>query len=592
MRTTTALAALTLFLLFSSARAVYADDVFTSAYTNGCFNCDVSFVPNSPATQTVTLGGLTYTNSKFSGTTANGFLAIGDGPSPPGVQGTNNIGSLTLSASPISYDGNTLTLRVTFTAPQGIAGGGSSLYTAMLTGTVTDAEQGGVFVDFDNTPQLFTFNDKNCQATTVPNQQTTCGTGWFYLTVNDLALDPGQTFSITGQITGAQQVTPPPPGLIISEFRFSGANTQDEFVELYNNTDAPVTVATTDGSAGWALVSNDSGTVTVRARINNGTVIPARAHYLFASSPFIGGYQLTGYAVPDNAMIPPDISNGGGVAIFRTANAASFTLANRLDAVGFSGVSDPLYKEGAGLSPSGGIAPTTSNYSFVRDLSGGTPKDTDDNAADFRLVSNDGAVLGGVQSTLGAPGPESLASPADRTALFGVSLFDTTQSASAPPNRERDFTPDPANNSPQGTLTIRRRITNNTGASVTRLRFRVAIITGFPSQGSGVADLRVRTSSDATVNAQTVLGTVVESPSVSNNGGLNTSLALPSVTTAPVSSGGDGDEISGPGGLPVYDDTVGLDAPLSNGASVNVQFLLGVVQSGRFRFYVNIEALP
>jgi hypothetical protein len=390
----------------------------------------------------------------------------------------------------------------------------------------------------------------------------------------------------------AQAAAPSP--LLISEFRFSGTNVQDEYVELYNNTDSPLTVTSSDGSAGWAVASNDSGTVTVRRVIPNNTVIPARGHYLLATSPFIGGYQLTGYAVPDTFMTA-DISNGAGLAVFTTATPANFSAATRLDAVGFSNVTDTLYKEGAGLAPSGGIAPTTSNYCFVRDLSSGRPKDTNDNASDFKLVSTDAAVLGGVQSILGSPGPEALASPIDRTASFSVTLFDTTQSAGAPPNRERDFTPDPANNSPQGTLTIRRRITNNTGANVTRLRFRVIIITGFPRQGTDTADLRVRTSSDTTVNAQPVSGTVVEAPSVSNNGGLNTSLAVPSVTTGPVSSdepAAGGDDATATGGVPVYEDTVGLAAPLANGSSLNVQFLLGVVQPGKFRFYVNIEALP
>jgi hypothetical protein len=37
---------------------------------------------------------------------------------------------------------------------------------------------------------------------------------------------------------------------------------------------------------------------------------------------------------------------------------------------------------------------------------------------------------------------------------------------------------------------------------------------------------------------------------------------------------------------------VTLGTPLANGASINVQFLLGVQQTGTFRFYVVVEALP
>ena len=38
--------------------------------------------------------------------------------------------------------------------------------------------------------------------------------------------------------------------------------------------------------------------------------------------------------------------------------------------------------------------------------------------------------------------------------------------------------------------------------------------------------------------------------------------------------------------------TVTLGSPLANGQSVNVQFLLGVMQGGAYRVLVNTEALP
>jgi hypothetical protein len=37
---------------------------------------------------------------------------------------------------------------------------------------------------------------------------------------------------------------------------------------------------------------------------------------------------------------------------------------------------------------------------------------------------------------------------------------------------------------------------------------------------------------------------------------------------------------------------VTLATPLANGASLNVQLLMGIQQTGNFRFFVNIEALP
>ena len=38
--------------------------------------------------------------------------------------------------------------------------------------------------------------------------------------------------------------------------------------------------------------------------------------------------------------------------------------------------------------------------------------------------------------------------------------------------------------------------------------------------------------------------------------------------------------------------SITLNAPLANGTSINVQFLTGVQQAGRYRFFIKIEALP
>ncbi len=190
-----------------------ADEVFIAGYTNGCFNCAAP--PNTSAPQTNTLLGLTYSNSQFSGTTANGFLGIGGNPAAPPAQNVNNLGSFTLSTAPNVYDGNTFSLRVTFTAPEGIVGANSQVFTAVLTGTVRSDESGGVRIDFDNTPITFTFNDTNCQATTLPGQQTTCGTGSFQFRINDLSINPGQTAALSGDILGANQTTIPEPATMI-----------------------------------------------------------------------------------------------------------------------------------------------------------------------------------------------------------------------------------------------------------------------------------------------------------------------------------------------------------------------------------------
>lgn len=196
------LAVLTLFA--ASHSTVRADEVFIAGGTNGCFGGGCT------AGASATVLGLTFSNSTFAGTTANGFRGLGGNPNPG--SNFNNLGSFSLSTAPNTYD-IPFTLLVTFTAPQGIAGSNQATYSATVTGTVRNDNQGGVFVDFDNTPLVFTFADNNCEPDPtggIPGQQTTCGIGSFAFSVNDLAIDPGQTVSITGQVTSAQQTAPIP----------------------------------------------------------------------------------------------------------------------------------------------------------------------------------------------------------------------------------------------------------------------------------------------------------------------------------------------------------------------------------------------
>jgi hypothetical protein len=380
-------------------------------------------------------------------------------------------------------------------------------------------------------------------------------------------------------------LTPAPalPGqLIIKEFRESGpAGANDEFIEVYNNSLDPMTVQSIDvAGIGYAIVASDGVT---RCTIPNGTVIPVRGHYLCANSS-AGGYSLGGYpagtgtATPD-ATYTLNIPDDAGIAVFRTTVAANFNTANRLDAVGSTAEANTLYKEGTGYPAMGG--PVALEYSFVRDMCGkhgstsatgpcvqsGNPRDTDNNANDFFFIDTVGTVTPAGQR-LGAPGPENLAAPIQRNSLIGT-LLDTSVGSGSSPNRVRDLTPGPAATSTQGTLDIRRTITNNTGGNITRLRFRIIDFSTFLAPGG--ADLRAITSTDVLVsttccgNVQ-VRGTTLEQPPTqAGGGGFNSSLSAGIITLA---------------------------NPLPNNTSISVRFLLGVQQTGRFKFIVNIEALP
>lgn len=186
-----------------------ADEVHIAGFTNGCFGA--ACVPAANAN----LLGLTYSNATFSGTTAAGFRGLGGAPMPGA--NVNNLGSLSLSTAPNTYN-STFSLQVTFTAPQGITGSNQTTFTATVTGMVISDNVGGVMFDFNNTPILFTFNDMVCEPDPtggIPGQQTTCGSGSFLFSINDVAIDPGQTVSITGQITSAQQTAVPEPASML-----------------------------------------------------------------------------------------------------------------------------------------------------------------------------------------------------------------------------------------------------------------------------------------------------------------------------------------------------------------------------------------
>jgi hypothetical protein len=354
--------------------------------------------------------------------------------------------------------------------------------------------------------------------------------------------------------------------LIISEFRLRGAaSADDEFIEFYNNSDSPLTVTTTDGSEGWAVTGGDGN---LRFIIPVNQTIPARGHYLATNSR---GYSLNNYggtsAAAGDATYSIGFPDDSGITVYTTARPANYSDATRLDSVGFTTESNTLAREGVGLAA---LSTAAGEYSYVRKLVSGVPQDTDDNGADFVLVSTTGGIINGVQSVLGAPGPENLISQINRTAVIKASLVDPQCSGFGSPTSAcaRVRTANGANptNAAFGTLLIRRKFTNTSGVNVSRLRFRVVDITTLGNVSAGQADLRVLNSTADTL-------TKVDTTTVT--------LEALTLDTVPAQPNG--------GGL---NSTLNLGFPLAPGASVNVEFKLGVMTSGGFRFFVNVEALP
>ena len=401
--------------------------------------------------------------------------------------------------------------------------------------------------------------------------------------------------------------------VLISELRFRGpvptqspappGGESNEFIELHNNTDSDITVTSTDGSAGWSVAMDADTPAVVRPGasapaavtrlfiIPNGTVLPARGHYLAANSV---GYDLYSYATPD-ITYSADVPDNAGVALFTTSVEASYGVSTRLDSAGVKtaavpngpAASDPLFYEGNGLPQ----VFEDNDYSYLRRLDSGVAADTDENSTDFIIVSTDPAAIGG-GARLGAPGPENLGSPIQRNGRIKAMLLDNlcagTGTALANPmqgtapdgtavsgcqNRARDLSPQPLNNSSSGTLFIRRKFVNSTSQPVTQLRFRVVDITttNGVSVPAGTADLRLLTAGDVTITTTdsqsiAVKGLTLEQPPAQpNGGGYNSTVSLVG--------------------------TITTGTPLAPGNGVAVQFRLGVQQPGTFRFFVNVEAV-
>jgi hypothetical protein len=375
--------------------------------------------------------------------------------------------------------------------------------------------------------------------------------------------------------------------LVISEFRLRGPQgARDEYVELYNPSASPLYVQTTDSSDGWALAYSANGTAfsNIFAVIPNGTVIPAFGHYLVVDNPDSANgptvtYSLNSYpgaslrgADSDNGW-SLDLADNGGIAIFKTAIPANMTAATRMDSAGFANIATGLFKEGAGIPTIAATAPV-GQYTFYRDLIGGTPKDTGVNENDFIFVDpvSESFTL---TPRLGAAGPKNLDSPVTR-AVTQLRDFDTTQATGSAPNQV--FDPTSVTNGANGTVLIRRTVVNTTGQPITRLRLRLVSTSTLNGPISGGLDLRLLSSGDSTAQTNdaaqcggappctlTIHGTTLETPPAQVlGGGWNSSASAATVT---------------------------LTTPLAAGARLHMGFLFGV-QSGTPLVEAPLVAVP
>lgn len=148
------LARIAIALLALVALPLQAQSVAFAGFTSGCFGLTCT-PPGANVFQSAALGGLTYQNSTFAGNTLGGFAAVGNNAAGLGNRSTDNLGAFYLTSAPFSYTGNVFNLAVSFSLP----GTASPVYSATLFGQVSTDSHGGVFIDFDNSPQSFAYNN-------------------------------------------------------------------------------------------------------------------------------------------------------------------------------------------------------------------------------------------------------------------------------------------------------------------------------------------------------------------------------------------------------------------------------------------------
>ncbi|HJT68495.1 MAG TPA: choice-of-anchor Q domain-containing protein [Pyrinomonadaceae bacterium] len=558
------------------------------------------------------LNGMTFTpTAGFSGTGSLTITTNDQGNSGTGgpLSDTDTV-NIQIGVTNVSISDSQLTepssgsanmvFTVTLSAPASVAGATVNFTTQQQAPALNHATAGQ---DYTTTSGTLTFGPgQQIKTISVPiladNKKAEANETFLVVLSN-----PVNVTITNGTATGTILITNQPGVILITELRTSGpAGSGDDFVEVYNNSDSPHTVndgtGINDAAHGYGLYkmgADCNANPVLIGIIPNGTVIPARGHYLFVGSAYsLANYGGSGAAAGDQ-VLNQDIEDDRNVALFKTTSIVNLSTQTRLDAVGFganTGAACDLLREGTTLTPLSG---SVLEYSYFRDECGkkGNPgsfgtcptngfvMDTSDNGDDFIFGDTLGTMTPAGQR-LAAPGPQNMSGPRLNLNVAAL-LLDNTKGSTADPNRVRDLTP-AGPLATQGTLSVRRRFVNSTGAPVTRLRFRIVDFSAFPVSGA-TADLRALNSGTITVSGikdsatcaatgtpssqpctVTVFGTAIETPPTQPLGG-----ALNSSYNA---------------------GTISLPTPLAPGQSVNLQFLLGVQKTGSFKFFFNVEALP
>ena len=258
---------------------------------------------------------------------------------------------------------NTGAAMITLTPPFVITGADASQFSVGAPGTTTLAVGASTTVSVSFAPTI---------------------TGPRSASLNITSATSAATVALTGTGSGGVNTA-----LVISEFRFRGpSGGNDEFVELYNNTDGDINIG------GYKLKgSNNAGTNSTRATVPASVTLGARRHYLFTNS---GAAGYSG-SVPGNTTYTTGVTDDGGIAITRPDDSI-------VDQVGLSAGS--AFKEGTTLASLGA---SNLNRGYERKQGGaqGSQVDSDTNSQDFLLRTPSDP-----QNMASAPTPAIMTCPA------------------------------------------------------------------------------------------------------------------------------------------------------------------------------------
>src|SRR5262252_3515561 len=388
-------------------------------------------VVGAPYTQALTASGGTapYTFSIFTGSLPAGLTLSGDGI----VSGTPTLaGTSTFTVRATAADGCTGSAPFTVSVTGVLTVSAASIdFGSVTTGsigvatlTITNASADTVTL---NTPFSITGTDAP-QFTVAAPAATTLAAGTSttvsvtFLPTTKGAKSATLTITSTGGglaaigLAGNGAEPSGSGGVVISEIRFRGPlGGNDEFVEIYNNSDGAVSIA------GWKLMgSSNTAPTGTRATVPANVTLPGRTHYLFVNTTAATGYSG---AVPGNLGYTTGFGDNGGVALTDAAN-------NVVDQVGIA-TTATAYREG---NPIPTQLTTNVDRGYERKPGGLslTLQDTGDNSADFQLTTpsnpQDIVITASPASldfgSLVAPGTVSMAVTV-RSLLLGTVTLDT-----------------------------------------------------------------------------------------------------------------------------------------------------------------------